>query len=149
MVARGIAVFKQQPIAAQAVERGGEAERVAESAHQVGGHAFHQHHHHVLPSRLPFRLYAARYGRHIFQRLRLAFQQIVGSVAQSLIVGHEREAAVFGPQFVEGAVQHVESGVEPHLVDGGIVAKVCRAHFYGIIAQPAANAEEASTAEQQ
>ena len=59
------------------------------------------------------------------------------------------EAAVFGSEFVEGAVQHVESGVEPHLVDGGIVAKVCRAHFYGIIAQPAANAEEASGAEQQ
>ena len=81
--------------------------------------------------------------------MRLAFQQIVGSVTQSLIVGHERETAVLWPQFVEGAVQHVEGGVEPHLVHGGIVAKVCSAHFYGIIAQPAANAEEASAAEQQ
>lgn len=139
MIAGGVAVGEQTTLLRQAVEVGRERS-ATQRAREFGRHRFHEHQHHVVVRRSFGGLNAARQWRYIGNAL--APKQALRCLHSRGIV-HKTEAAVFGSQVVEGALQESKHRIDAQLVEDGVVAEIGGAHLNGIIAHASANAEEA------
>lgn len=146
VVAGRIAVGKTQRVAVKRVETGCEAGLAAKATHQFGRHRLHEHHHHIAAHGLAVGLHPPRYGRYA---LDACASIVLLHQAYGLSIGHEVQGAIFRTQVVERAVEQAEHGVDAHIVEHRAAAKVGGAHLDGIVAQTAANAQEAGAAQGQ
>ena len=140
----GVEIVEHERLRAERVEAGGEPPAVAVAAEEPGRHRLHQDNDHVLARGLAAGRDAAREGRNARQA-RAAQVGLRGGEGFGL--GHEAELPVLGAQVVERAVEEVEHGVHAEVVEDGAVAEVGRADLDGVVAQAAADAEQASTDE--